>query len=351
MLTLHTIDLMMSTTMVRSVQSPNFYWKYRLDRLIRKKGAELAYNEKNYPESKDYESQYNAYYLDLVLQGKANDLDVNAEKKLSDGEWFSIYSSICEWTKQQAAQQKSVTASLASNDFDLLKQFYPNLDFKELEEKFEANDFGSNFPYSNMKSMLVAAIDGKLNIPGYPAPSVQTLEASDTKKALSELQEKTMAKIDKIYEDAMKFVNQPFIDEKARQHYQKLRQKVAEFPQTPEAWATQRADFERDIDEMARFAARKVEEHHHHEGEEEHLSPAQEFEKKYGMNLEELQNEFNRFKSDPDSFLESTIVEKFGKEGLDVWKQSQEFADAYNKLSPEARAAEEAAYLAFLKQA
>jgi hypothetical protein len=340
------------STMVRSSTSPDFYWKYRLDRLIRKKGDELAFNEANYPESRDFESQYNAYYLDLVLQGKADDLDVNAEKKISDGEWFSIYSSICEWTKQQASKQKSVTASLASNDFDLLKQFYPNLDFKDLEEKFEPNEFGANFPYSDMKAMLVDAIDGKLNIPGYPAPSTQTLEASETKKALAELKEKTMAKLDKVYEEAMKVAEQPFVDDKARQHYKNLRQKLAEFPQSPAAWASQRADFERDLDEMARFASRKVEEHHHHEeGEGEHLSPAQEFEKKYGMNLEELQGTFNRFKSDPDAFLESSIFEKFGKEGLEIWKQSQEFAEAYKKLSPEERAVEEASYMAFLKQA
>lgn len=81
----------------------------------------------------------------------------------------------------------------------------------------------------------------------------------------------------------MKYANTPFPDEQARKHYQALRSKLADFPQNPAGnvayswfwrersnawstgWAAQRASLEKDVDEMARLAAKKEDEHHHHE--------------------------------------------------------------------------------------
>lgn len=48
-----------------SIEAPDFYWKFRLDRLVSKKTGELSFDPKNYPESTGYQSLYDSYYLDL----------------------------------------------------------------------------------------------------------------------------------------------------------------------------------------------------------------------------------------------------------------------------------------------
>jgi len=50
---------------LRSVESPDFYWKYRLERLVSKKGGQFAYDTKNYPDAVGYKELYDSYYLDL----------------------------------------------------------------------------------------------------------------------------------------------------------------------------------------------------------------------------------------------------------------------------------------------
>jgi hypothetical protein len=54
---------------------------------------------------------------------------------------------------------------------------------------------------------------------------------------------------------------------------------------------------------------------------------------------------------DPVGFLESSIVEKYGKSGLDVWKKSQEFSEKLALLSEADKTAAESAFSNFLKSA
>ena len=58
-----------------------------------------------------------------------------------------------------------------------------------------------------------------------------------------------------------------------------------------------------------------------------------------------------KYKSDPKGFLEASILEKFGKSGLDVWKKSQEFSDKISVISEADRQATEAAFTSFLQKA
>jgi len=337
-------------TTIASIDSPDFYWKYRLDRLISKKGNDLSFSVSNYPESSSPKDQYDAYYLDLTLQGKMDGFDWVAEKDITDAEWLTIYKSISQWTSETAKSKKSSTSDLPSNDFDLLKQFYPQLNFRDLETPFGSDEVGEKFPYANLKELLSAAVNGNLDIPGYSKTSV-SLEATEVRAELAALKEATMKKVDTIFEKTLAYAKNPFPDAEAKTHYQALKTKLANFPQSASAWATFRANLEKEVDEMARLASKKEDEHHHH-GEEDHgPSPAQEFEAKYGRNLDELQERFNKFKSDPEGFLENSILEKYGKNGLDIWKKSQEFSAKFSVLSEADKAATEASFSAFLNQA
>lgn len=338
---------------IATFESPDFYWQYRLDRLASKKGGDLAFNASNYPEAANVKDLYDAYYLDLTLQAKLDGFDWQAEKEITDAEWLTIYKNICQWSSKTVKENKPDTSNLPESDFDLLKQFYPQLNYRDLETPFVADEVGANFPYRTMKDMLSAAVNGKLNVPGYDAKKITSLEATEVRAELAALKEKSMKRIDSLYEEAMTFAKNPFPDAAAKTHYQNLRKTLADFPQTPAAWNTFRANMEKEVDEMARLASKKVDEHHHH-GDDHHddkPSPAQEFEAKYGRNLDEMQERFAKFKSDPEGFLESSILEKYGKNGLDIWKKSQEFSNKMAVMSPSEKAAAEAAFADFLKQA
>jgi hypothetical protein len=343
-----------ATRTTSSVESPDFYWKYRLDRLSSKKNAELSLVESNYPEAHNAKDMYDAYYLDLTLQGKMDGFDWVTEKEISDSEWISIYKNICQWTSSTAKANKPDNNNLPSSDFDLLKEFYPQLNYRDLETNFSSDEVGEKFPYHNMKEMLSAAVAGKLNVPGYSATSVTSLEATEVRKELVTIKEASMKKIDAIYADTMAYAKNAFPDAEAKSHYQVLKKKLAEFPQTPAAWATFKSNMEKEIDEMARLASKKEDEHHHHgHGEEDshHKTPAQEFEAKYGRNLDEMQERFNKYKSNPEGFLEASIMEKYGKNGLDIWKKSQEFSAKMSVMSEADKAATEGKFTSFLNQA
>jgi hypothetical protein len=339
------------TDTFKAQESPDFYWQYRLDRLVSKKGSELAYNPSSYPDVKGAKALYDAYYLDLTLSGKLAGFDWMAEKDISDSEWLSIYRSISQWSQATAKANKPSTSNLPANDFDLLKQFYPQLNFRDLETNFSSDEVGTQFPYANMKDLLGAALAGKLNVPGYSADSVKSLEATEVRASLKTLETNTMKKIDAIYEDALKYASSPFPDEQAKKHYQALRSKLADFPQDAAGWAVYRAKMEKEVDEMAKLASKPEDPHHHH-GEEDHgPSPAEEFEKKYGKNLDEMQERMIKYKADPEKFLENSILEKYGKNGLDIWKKSQEFSSQLSVLSEADKAAAERKFSDFLKQA
>lgn len=341
-----TTDIRMATVekTISSYEAPDFYWKFRLDRLVKKKGDDLAFAEKNYDVS-GYKDLYDAYYLDLTLQGKLEGFDWEAEKSVSDSEWQTIYKTIAEWSTTTAKENKPDTKSLPSNDFDLLKQFYPQLNFRDLETPFVPEEVGSNFPYSNMKEMIEAAGTGSFSVPGYSG-STTSLEASEAKAQLNALKEKSMAQLDAIYEDALKYANSPFPDDDAKKHYKALKEKLAGFPSDEAGWQKLRSTMEKEVDEMARLASKKVD-HHHNKGE---MSPAEEFEAKYGRSLEEMQERMNEFKADPQGFLEKSIIDKYGKNGLDIWKKSQEFADKLSVMSDADKAATESKFTDFLNQ-
>ena len=300
-------------------------------------------------------SIFNVQFLIFNFAGKLDGFDWEGEKKITDEEWLTIYKRISKWTTETARANKPDTKSLPSNDFDLLKQFYPNLNFRDLESSFSVEEVGANFPYKSLKELLDAATAGTLSVPGYSS-SITKLEATEAKAKLAALKESSFKKIDAIFEDAMAFAKNPFPDEKAKTHYQTLRTKLASFPQGEAGWAAYRANLEQEVDEMARLASKKEDEHHghHEEGEGEHeatLSPAQEFEAKYGRNLDEMQERFAKYKANPKGFLESSIVEKYGKNGLEVWKKSQEFSERLGVITEADKTAAEKAFSDFLKSA
>eukprot|EP01038_Epipyxis_sp_PR26KG_P009317 gene9317-12553_t len=345
---------------VATIDGPDFYWQYRLERLSNRQGSALAFNAKNYPDVSGYKDLYDAYYLDLTLQGKLEGFDWEAEKKITDLEWQTIYNSISKWTKEVAKLNKPDNSNIPKNDFDLLKRYYPQLNFRDIETPFSPEEVGTSFPYKNMKEMLGAAVAGTLNIPGYSG--VTSLDTSDAKAKLESLKSESEKKIDAIYQKVLAFANSPFPDEESKKHYKDLKTKLASFPQSSAEWSTYRAKLDAEVNEMAILASKKDEHPHGHHEEEEgegdhehaheaHLSPAQEFEAKYGRNLDEMQERFSRFKSDPVGFLESSIIEKHGKNGLDIWKKSQEFSAQFAVLSVAERSKVEKEFSDFISSA
>lgn len=55
---------------MQTLEAPDFYWEYRLDRLSQKLGSEVKFSPSNYPDVSGFKDLYDAYYLDLTLQGK-----------------------------------------------------------------------------------------------------------------------------------------------------------------------------------------------------------------------------------------------------------------------------------------
>lgn len=348
-----TAPMMATVTAVKpivTIEAPDFYWQFRLERLISKKGGELAFNAKNYPDVSGPRALYDAYYLDLTLQSKMEKFDWASEKEINDSEWQIIYKNICQWTQTTVRANKPDTSNLPANDFDLLAQYYPQVNYRELEATLSVEEVGANFPYKNMKELLGAALAGTLKVPGYS--SVTSLDATEIRAELASFKEKTLAKIDTVYADALAFAKNPLPDNEAKVHYQELRTQLATFPQTPSQWSDYRANFEKEVDEMARLAGKKEEEHHHHEeGADDHLSPAKEFELKYGRNLDEMQDRFNKYKADPEAFLEASIIEKFGQSGLNIWKKSLEFSSNLAAMSEADKAKVEKEFADFLTKA
>lgn len=328
------------------IDAPDFYWEYRLSRLASQKGGDLPFTATNYPDVSGFKDQYDAYYLDLTLQGKLEGFDWEEEKKINDSEWMTIYKKICKWSAGVATKKDS--SDLPAGDFDLLKQFYPSLNYRELELPFAEVEFGANFPYKNMKQMLQAAIDGKLSVPGYD--KVTSISGDATKAKLAALKVSTMAKLDAIQADSMAYAQMPFPDDEAKAHYRALSAKLADFPQGTAGWAEFRTKMDVEVDEMAKLASKKVDEHHGH-GEESGPSAAEEFEAKYGRNLEEMEERMSRYKADPKGFLEQSIMEKHGQKGLDVWKKSEAFSDNMSTMSEADKKAAEKAFSDFIKSA
>lgn len=335
------------------VRSPDFYWKFRLDRLERKVGGDLPFKQENYPNAKGYKEYFEAYYLDLTVSGKTKGFDWISDKHVSDEEWLTIYESIAEWSQKVAAENKISADSLPESDFDFLQQLYPSVSTADIEVPFTVEEVGPNFPYNNLKSMFEAASQGTLKVPGYSADSVTSLDCSDAIKKLENLHAEMNTKLDAIYADCMAFATSPFPDDAAKKHYQQLKVKLAEFPQSPAEWKTYRENFDKEVDEMARLASKKEEHHAHHDDDhhEDRPSVAKEFEDKYGRNLEEMQERYLQFKADPVAFYEKSVEATYGKRGVDVWRRAQEVSEKIKVLSESEKKAVEDKFAEFLKQA
>jgi hypothetical protein len=52
-----------------TIDAPDFYWEYRLERLSSKFSSEIKFSPSNYPDVSGFKDLYDAYYLDLTLQG------------------------------------------------------------------------------------------------------------------------------------------------------------------------------------------------------------------------------------------------------------------------------------------
>ena len=335
-----------------AINAPDFYWQYRLERLAQQKAGDLVFKATSYPEAKTAKELYDEYYLDLTLQGKLQGFDWVGEKALSDSEWLAIYKSICSWSSTTIKANKPSTSNLASNEFDLLKQFYPQLNYRELETPFTVEEVGASFPYKNAKELFSAAASGNLKI---ATNGVTAIDASEIRKEVAALKEKTLKKVDAIYEQSLVFAKNSLPDEESRQHYKSLRAELATFPQTSSEWSTYRASVEKTVDEMSLLAAKLDEEEHHDHHADEHaepaLSPAEEFQRKYGKNLDDMQEMMSKYKQNPEAFFESSVLEKYGKTGLDILTKSQEFSAKLSVLSEADKNSAEVSFKDFLKSA
>eukprot|EP00981_Chlorochromonas_danica_P014189 scaffold7537_cov179-Ochromonas_danica.AAC.10 len=348
--------LSMSTTTAQAeeldiIPGPDFYWQYRLNRLVEKKGKELPFSAANYPELKEYRDLYYTYYLDLTLQGKlGEDFDWVAEREVNDEEWLKIFENISKWTAEVSKTNKRDAKSLPVNDFELLQKYYPKANLRDLTVPFTEEEKGG-LPYNNLKELFGAALDGTLNVPGYSKENV-SLDATDARKQLDELKEQAFKELDATYQKLLARANDPFPDEQSKKHYQALRTKLESFPQTPAEWEAYRVAQEKEIDEMARLASKKATHHHgHHDADHHQLTPEEEFEAKYGRNLAKMKERMSKFKADPKGFFDASVVEKFGKNGLDIWKQTQELSAKLEVMSEAEKSATEKEFRDFIKKA
>jgi hypothetical protein len=62
---------------------------------------------------------------------------------------------VSQWTEEEAKKSTADFSNLPSNDLDLLKQFYPTLNFRDLESTFAADEVSPSFPFKNMKELLL----------------------------------------------------------------------------------------------------------------------------------------------------------------------------------------------------
>lgn len=73
-----------------------------------------------------------------------------ADKEISDSEWIFIYGNICDWTERTVQAYGPTVDSLPASDFDLLKQFYPQLNYRELETPFSIEVYLSIYKHIYM---------------------------------------------------------------------------------------------------------------------------------------------------------------------------------------------------------
>jgi len=335
------------TAVLKRIDSPDFYWKCRIEKLAKKTGGSYAFNADNYPDCAYGKEQFKAYYLDLALSGKLENYNVEEDTDVSDEEWQTIYNDAVAWSKKTVRENKPSAASLPTSEFDLLRQFYPSVDLREMETPFVEEEVGKDFPYRTMKDMLDAASTGKFSIPGYAPPANLELEVTGSLAKLDQIEAEAIARLDKLQDEVMSVVLNPMPDETSKAHYRQMRELL-------KATQTDRAVVEKEVEEMARLMNKKDDHHHHHEEEghhEEKMSPAQEFEMKFGQNYAEFEERYALYKSNPSNFMEKLLEKKHGKTGVEVWKKSLELDQKLTVMSEAEQKALRAEYEAFLAKA
>jgi hypothetical protein len=263
---------------------------------------------------------------------------------------LGIYKSICQWSAKVARKAKIDPSALPENDVDLLKVFFPSLDTRELDIDLDKDAFGDDFPYKNMKELFHAASTGTLKVQPDASYltgsnsdvkgtlSQQVVDMSEARRKLDELKRESFAALEAARDEALAWARDPFPDELARQHYREMKTQLDALPSTSAEWDTYEVDMMNRIDEMASVASRRVPEgegEHEHHGEHEkddhhavpaRLTPAEEFQNKYGRNLDEVMEALAKYKADPDGFLEASVLSSCGKNGVEAWRRLQAHA-------------------------
>ncbi len=339
--------------------SPDFYWKHRIDKLEAQKGHLIPFNAARYAgvESTNYERLYNIYYVELYRNGHMEDFDIVAESEYQPEDFQAMWDYGSDWMQSVKDKSKPVTkADLPEDPFDLIKLFIPEYDLTEVQQPFSVEDVGTDFPYQNWQEMSLDAQRGQLKWP----QGVQLLDPMDDldpmdlfnenftsyrvfsqitenyRAKLAASKERALAELDEAYEKAVALAKDPLNDEEGRAHYRWVKEKLKEYPDTPEGWQLRRENMLAKAEEMAEVASKRpsvfdkfdaqFDADHHFDPEKDAIIQANQiFQTKYGRNLEEIQESYRRYEEDPVNYLDKLIAERFGAEGTAVWKQAQVF--------------------------
>lgn len=313
---------------------PDFYWKYRLERLKKKKGSAYAFDRANYPGKKTDQELYEVYYLDLVLRGKMEGFDVHEEQLVKEEEWKEIFNEMMDWTN--TVHRDIPESSLPDSPFELLETFFPELRKPLLELDSPLND--PDVHYKTKKDMLEDAFRGKLTLP--PGVGKEEIDITSLEQELDMIEADALQKVDALQNQMLAEIESSpiLLDPPALSFYQKAKEFLQNIPITTAEIQAERTKTLQRVDEMAAFVVRAENEEHehhheHHEGAEQKLSVAEQFKQKYGMDLIKIRERLAKFNSD-SNYLESVAMEMDGKEGLENWKEIEKtYQENYANLS------------------
>jgi hypothetical protein len=247
------------------LDAPDFYWIYRAEKLSSRFGRRTPFKLDDY-RGLTGEQAFDCY---LAILKSSNSLPASYNvytEKVTDEEWNRIWARQVEWMDKVIDANPLTTDTLPKNDFDLLKQFYPYLDFTDLETPFTSEEVGENFPYKNLKDLFAAASEEKLDIPGFNT-DIDSLECPEIRKELEALKDSTLKSLAACKDKCLALARSPFPDDKAKAHYKELKEMMAGIPMTAAEKEAFKTNEEKMIAEMAAFASKEDEEEHHHHDE------------------------------------------------------------------------------------
>jgi len=321
-------------------EGPDFFWKYRLERLKKKKADVYPFDPSNYTGKHTDKELYEIYYLDLVLKGKMEGFDIEKEQVVDEDEWRLIFRDMAAWTRE--VEQSVPKESIPDSPFDLLSIFFPEMRpaFQELEAPLNDPDI----PYKTTREFVEDAFRGNFPIKGVTAED----DSAEFEKQLDTIEAESLQRVHDLRQRLLQEVesDQEQLDEQSKAFYRRAKELVNSTPITQAEWDTESEKTKRLVEEMAELAAAEDEEHHHHdeehEGHDEHhekkLSIPEQFKQRYGRDLKKMQERLGKFSANPNNYLEVVAVEAAGKEGLDLWKEIEKsFEDNYSKLSEQER--------------